>query len=149
MKRCINVLIAGVVMLVSIGVASASQKDDAKSLVKKAAAYMKENGKEKAIAEFNNPQGKFVKGELYIFVFDHKGNTLAHGANPKLIGKNMYDLKDPDGVYFTRGIITAAQKGGGWAPKYKWTNPASKKIETKTTYAEPVDDLAIGCGVYE
>lgn len=149
MNKIIWLLIAGMVLLGSVGVACASQKDDAKALVKKAAAYMKENGKEKAFAEISNPQGKFVKGELYVFVLDPKGLMLAHGANAKLIGKNLYDLKDPDGVYFTRDILNVAKKGGGWTPKYKFTNPASKKIETKVTYAEPAGDLAVGCGIYE
>ena len=149
MKTFISLMVAGMVMLGSIGVACASQKDDAKALVKRAAAYMKENGKERAFAEISNPQGKFVKGEQYVFVFDPKGTMLAHGANAKLIGKNLYDLKDPDGVYFTRDILNVAKKGGGWTPKYKFTNPASKKIETKITYAEPVGDLIVGCGIYE
>jgi signal transduction histidine kinase len=137
------------VMLGSIGVACASQKDDAKALVKKAAAYMKENGNEKAFAEISNQHGKFVKGDLYVFVFDPKGVMLAHGANAKLIGKNLYDLKDPDGVYFTRDILNVAKKGGGWTPKYKFTNPTSKKIENKITYGEPVGDLTVACGIYE
>ncbi len=36
-------------------------------MVEKAAAYVQANGKEKALKEFNNPKGQFVKGELYIF----------------------------------------------------------------------------------
>jgi len=136
-------------MLGLIGVAYAGDKDEAKALVKKAAAFLKENGNEKAFAEISNQHGKFVKGELYVFVFDPKGVMLAHGANAKLIGKNLYDLKDPDGTYITRDILNVAKKGGGWTPKYKFTNPTSKKIETKTTYAELVGDLTIGCGVYE
>ncbi len=149
MKKFISLMVAGMVMLGTLGVACAGDKEDAKALVKKASAFLKENGKEKAFPEISNQHGKFVKGELYVFVFDPKGVMLAHGANAKLIGKNLYDLKDPDGIYFTRDILNVAKKGGGWTPKYKFTNPATKKIENKVTYAEPVGDLTVACGVYE
>lgn len=149
MKKFVSLMVVGMVMLWALGVACAGDKDDAKALVKKAAAFLKENGKEKAFAEISNPHGKFVKGELYVFVFDPKGVMLAHGANAKLIGKNLYDLKDPDGVYFTRDILAVAKKGGGWTPKYKFTNPATKKIANKVTYGEPVGELTVACGVYE
>ena len=69
-------------------------------VMKKAVAYLKKNGNEKGFAEFNKNPGPFVKGELYIFAFTPKGETLAHGGNPKLVGKVMYDLKDSDGKYF-------------------------------------------------
>jgi hypothetical protein len=74
-------------------------------MVKKAKAFIKANGQEKAFAEFSNPKGQFVDRDIYIFVFDKKGNTLAHGGNSKLIGKNLYDLKDVDGLYSTRALL--------------------------------------------
>lgn len=148
MKSIIRVMVTALTLFGCIGIASASQQDEAKALVKKAVALVKAQGNEKAFAEFNNPAGKFVKGELYIFVFDSTGVTLAHGATAKLIGKRMYDLKDSQGTYFVQDIIKAGKKGGGWT-EYKMTNPVSKKIETKNTYVEPAGDLAIGCGFYK
>jgi len=46
------------------------------SFVGSAAEYAKENGKEKALQEFNNKTGSFVNDELYIFAADFKGNVL-------------------------------------------------------------------------
>jgi signal transduction histidine kinase len=71
--------------------------NEAKALVDKAATYVKTEGKEKAFAEFSNPSGKFVDRDLYIFIVDFNGLTLAHGGNAKLVGKNMLELKDADG----------------------------------------------------
>jgi len=127
---------------------AASKHDEAKGLVKKAVAFLKKNGNEKGFTEFNNGAGQFTKGELYIFVIDPKGATLAHGGNQKLIGKNMFELKDSDGKHFIQDIIKAGKEGGGWT-EYKWTNPTSKKIEPKLTYVEPVGDLAVACGFYK
>ena len=149
MKRFVCVMVSVLALLGCLTAASASQKqEDAKVLVKKAVAFLKKNGNEAAFAEFNKSQGQFTKGELYIFVYDSKGVSLAHGGNQKLIGKNLHDLKDPDGKYLVQDIIKAAKRGGGWS-EYKWANPVTKRIEPKVSYVEPVGDLAIGCGFYK
>jgi cytochrome c len=123
-------------------------KAEAEALVKKAIALIKAEGKEKAFAEINNPKGKFVDRDLYIFVYDMSGKCVAHGFNQKMIGKDLIEMKDPDGKYYVKERIEIAKtKGKGWQD-YKFTNPVSKKIELKTAYIEKVDDLIVGCGVY-
>ena len=123
--------------------------EEAKSLVDKAVEDFKANGKDKAIAAFNDPKGEFVKGDLYIFLFDADCLTLAHGANPKLVGKNIGELKDADGKYFMKGMAALAKKGGGWID-YKWTNPETKKIQDKSSYVLPLEGgLFVGCGIYK
>jgi len=142
-------LIVGIMMVCLAGIALASEtKADAESMVKKGIAFVKENGKEKALAEFSNQKGQFVKGELYIFVSDFKGVLSAHGANPKLIGKNMYDLKDAAGKQFMQEIIKIGKQGSGWVD-YQWTNPISKKIEPKIAYVQSTGDMILICGIYK
>lgn len=122
---------------------------EAMEMVKKAGEYLKANGKEKAMAEFSNPKGTFKDRDLYIMVYDMNGNNLAHGANPKLIGKNLIELKDTDGVYLIKSFIeTAKGKGKGWVD-YKWPNPVSKAIESKSTYVEKHGEVLIGAGIYK
>lgn len=131
---------------------SASDKgsaDEAVALVMKAVAYIKANGKEKAFAEFNNPSGSFKNRDLYIFTMDMNGVMSAHGANPKLIGKNLLGVKDVDDKQFAKSFIEVANsKGKGWVD-YKWPNPTTKAIEAKSTYIEKVDDMMVGCGIYK
>ncbi|MBI5057369.1 MAG: cache domain-containing protein [Nitrospirae bacterium] len=123
-------------------------KAEAEAMVKKAIAYIKEAGKEKAFAEINNKQGKFVDRDLYIFVYDLNGKVLAHGANAKMIGKDLIEMQDPDGKFYVKERVEIAKtKGKGWQD-YKFTNPTTKKIEPKTAYIEKLDDMIIGCGVY-
>ena len=50
-------------------------------------------------------QGKHGKAD-----YDMNGQCLAHGGNPKMVGKELIDLKDADGKAF----------------------PVTKKIEDKT-----------------
>lgn len=124
-------------------------KEEAEALVKKAINLIKTEGKEKAFAEINNPKGKFVDRDLYIFVYDMNGKCVAHGFNPKMIGKDLLEMKDADGRYFVKERIEIAKtKGKGWQD-YKFTNPLTKKIELKTAYIEKAEDLIVGCGVYK
>lgn len=125
--------------------------DEAVALVKKAAAYVKANGKEKAFAEFSNPKGQFVDRSLYIFVYDLKGTSLAigNGNSAKMVGKNLLDLRDAEGNYLIKGMLAlAAGKGHGWFD-YKWPNPLTKAVEQKSSYVEKLDDIMIGCGIYK
>lgn len=124
---------------------------EATALVKKAVAYIKANGKDKAFAEFSNPKGQFVDRSLYIFVYDLKGTSMAigNGNAGKMVGKNLLDMRDAEGTYLIQGLIEVAKtKGSGWFD-YKWPNPVSKAIEGKSSYVEKIDDLVVGCGIYK
>ncbi|HJV50866.1 MAG TPA: cache domain-containing protein [Noviherbaspirillum sp.] len=133
----------------SAGAADKATQEQAVALVKKAAAYLHANGRDKALAEFSNPKGQFTERDLYVFVNDLSGNTLAHGGNPKLVGKNVMELKDADGKLFIKEMTELAKaKGKGWVD-YKWPNPVTKAIDAKTTYVERVGDVMIGCGIYK
>jgi signal transduction histidine kinase len=123
--------------------------DEAIALVKKAIAYIKANGKEKAFAEFSSPSGHFKDRDLYIMVYDMQGNNKAHGANAKLIGKNLSEIKDADGKFIVKSFVdVAATKGSGWVD-YKWPNPVSNSVEPKSTYVEKYEDILLGCGIYK
>lgn len=122
--------------------------EEAVSLVKKATTYIKANGVDKALNEFNNPNGQFVDRDLYIAVFDMKGVNVAHGTNAKLVGKNLIELKDVDGKQFIKQWYeVVAKSGSGWVD-YKWTNPSTKAIEQKSTYVEKFGDYLVACGIY-
>jgi len=123
---------------------------EAEAMVNEAIEFYKANGKDKAIAVMNDPNGEFRQGELYAFMFDFDATCLAHPTNPKLVGKNLSDLKDAEGRLFMKEMADKAKAGGGWTD-YKWTNPETKKIQDKSSYALPVpgENLFIGCGIYK
>ncbi|HEU4775683.1 MAG TPA: cache domain-containing protein [Telluria sp.] len=153
MKHFIKAILIGLCSLViHTAQAAASERgsaDEAVALVKKAVAYLKENGKEKAFAEFNNTKGQFVDRNLYIFVYNMNGKNLAHGANPRMVGKDQIEMRDVDGKYIVRSFIELTNaKGKGWVD-YKWPNPVTKAIESKSSYVEKVDDVIVGCGIYK
>jgi Dicarboxylate carrier protein MatC N-terminus len=62
---------------------------EAKNMVVQAIAYLKANGEEKTLQEFDKPNGKFQWRDLYVFAYDPNGVMKGH-PNPKLIGRNLY-----------------------------------------------------------
>lgn len=152
MKTLFKTILCAVMMCGLQTAAVAAERgtsDEAVALVKKAIAYLKANGKDKAFAEFSNPSGQFKDRDLYIMVYDMSGNNKAHGANAKLIGKNLSEIKDADGKYIVKSFIeVAGSKGTGWVD-YKWPNPVSSAVEPKSTYVEKYDDILLGCGIYK
>jgi signal transduction histidine kinase len=126
-----------------------ASKAEAMALVKRAVLYLKANGREKAFAAFSDPKGEFVDRELYVSVFDAKGVNLAHGANRRIIGKNMLEYRDPDGAYPIKlGLEIANTRGSGWF-EFKFLNPLTKEMQTKTAYAERYEDIALWVGAYQ
>jgi len=149
MNRFTGVFASMLIAAASMSLACAAPKDDALDLVSKAVAHVKEAGKDKALASFNDPKGPFVKGDLYVFAYTLQGVILAHPMNAKLVGKDMTDVKDSDGKFFTKDFIaTVNGPGKGWVD-YNWTNPTSKKIEAKSSYVAKAGDIFVGCGIYK
>jgi signal transduction histidine kinase len=143
-----------IMFLASVGVAMAEEKGtaaEAQTLVKKAVAYMKEVGKEKAIAEFNNPKGQFIYKDLYVWATAMDGTNLSHPYTPALIGKNMMNLKDADGKLFVQERIAIVKAKGKGSIEYRWVNQQTKKVEKKEAYFESVPGMAlfVNCGYYK
>ncbi len=150
MKKLLIAVLIGVLL---IGVAHAAitprgTATQAVAMVEKAVAYITANGQEAAFKEFNDPKGKFVDRDLYIWVVDLNGKILAHGADANLIGKDLIDLRDVDGKAFIRDAVRLAKvRNTGWFD-YKWPNPTTKEIESKSTYFQRVSDFIVCCGIY-
>ena len=123
-------------------------REQAEALVKNAIAYYKEKGPQAAFAELSKEQGLFSHGEQYVNVYDLHGRCLAH-INHKTIGRDMIELRDPDGKHFIRERIERAEKeGSGWQD-YKFYDPATHKVEPKHVYFEKVGDVVFSSGAYE
>jgi len=148
MKKFCVVMACGIFLFVlTLPAWGGGTPKEAKALVEKAIAFYKANGKEKALAEFSKPKGQFTKGDLYIFAYNPTGTIIAHGGDPKLVGKDFTGVQDPDGKYFAREFIKIGPEGG-WVD-YKWMNYVTKKVDAKTTYLKRIDDVIIGCGAYK
>ena len=122
---------------------------EATAMVKKGVAFIKANGHEKGYAEISNKDGQFVSNDLYLTVYALDGTVRAHGANAKMVGKNLIDLKDIDGKEFVKERVELAKSKGTFWQDYKFTNPVTKKIEPKSMYCEKLEDMAVCGGIYK
>ncbi|MBR0828618.1 cache domain-containing protein [Bradyrhizobium manausense] len=137
------------VILMSVFPAGADDRattDEAKVMAVKAAAFIKDDGEEKAFAAFNQAGGQFHDRDLYVFVLDGKGLMKAHGASAALIGKDTSNLKDVDGKPFVKEFL--AVKGEGWID-YKWRNPQTNAVEPKSAYIIEYPNGFVGVGAYK
>ena len=120
----------------------------AREWVENAKNFYRSAGRKLALAEFSDPDGMFVRGEMYVFALDSEGIMLAHGINRKFIGENFLEVKDSDGRFFIKEILESAKMDqNGWVG-YKWFNPVTKEWLPKTTYFEVVDDMILCAAVY-
>ena len=156
MKHLFSIAFAALGLFLAAAPAAAQDKSkgtaaEATAMVEKAIAHIKKVGREKAFADFNRKDGGFTDRDLYVVVYDMKGKVLAHGANAKLIGKDVIDLRDNDGKYFVKERVEMMSKGPnakGWQD-YKFMNPVSLAIEPKSMYLQRYEDLIVGCGIYK
>jgi len=153
MKTLIRFVIALLAALGLSGAALAQErgtKEEAKALAEAAVAHIKKVGAERAFEDFTRDKANWTKKDLYVFVNDFDGLSKAHGANEKLVGKVLIGLKDQNGKEFVKEMIAvASSKGEGWVD-YDWANPATRKVEAKSSFVKRVvgANLAVGVGIY-
>lgn len=129
--------------------ATHATKDQAVAMVKKAVAAIKAQGADAVYKEINAKDPQFKQNDLYIVVYGLDGKVIAHGANAKLVGKNLINVTDVDGTPFVKQRVAMAQKQPSFWQEYKFVDPATKKIEPKEMYCERVDQTAVCGGVYK
>jgi cytochrome c len=152
MRRMLALLAIGCVLAGGMSTAMAAEagsKDEAVALVKKAIAFIQANGADKAYAEISNPKGQFVDRDLYVIVYDMNGKCLAHGANVKMVGRDLIDNKDVDGKEFVKERVELMKKQPTAWQDYKFRNPVTNQVEPKSAYLERAGDVMVGCGIYK
>src|SRR5215472_13814815 len=129
-------------------VAEHATAKEAEAMVKKGVAYIKANGTEKGYAEITSKQSQFRDRDLYLVVYGLDGKVWAHGANEKMVGKVLIDLKDVDGKEFVKERVELAKTKSTFWQDYKFTNPVTRKIEPKSMYCERLDETVVCGGIY-
>ena len=124
------------------------QRIETKRWVEDAITLFENAGKETALAQIADCNGRFVLGERYIFALNLSGTMLAHPMEPELMGKNLVDLKDSEGKPFIRRIVDAAKTKGYGFTDYIWHSPESDDELHKTVFFERADGIVLCSGFY-
>jgi len=135
------------------GMANAQQRGtaaEAKQLLQDAVAHVKQVGPEQAFADFS-AGGKWLKKDIYLFCYKYDGTCVCQGSNKALVGKNLIDLKYPDGKTHMRDMLEMVKTKGSGTDEYPWPDPITKKIETKQVWVAKVPgyDGLIGVGIFK
>ena len=73
-------------------------------------------------------------GSEYILVRSLDGTVIVNGLFPAQEGKNVFNQQDPNGTYFAREFIAAAQAGGGFNA-YMWPKTPDTPPVRKVGYS--------------
>lgn len=154
MKSNLKGTILGLCVLGLASTASAQERGseaDAKNIVKTAVDMFKADGADKLFEEGNKPDGKFRKKDVYLFVYKvddpAKAVSMVH-ANPKMVSKDLVELRDGEGFYINKKIIEICQKDKKGEVNYKWPNAVTKAVEPKRSFVECVGPYALVAGYY-
>ena len=85
----------------------------------------------------------------YYFGFDSAGVYFLFGTNPAVEGQNKIDMKDTNGKFLIKELITAAKAGGNFV-EYWFPRPGQQQSEPKLSYAQYFApwDWVLGTGIY-
>jgi signal transduction histidine kinase len=125
-------------------------REELKSFVEEAASHALVLGKEKALADFMDTEGLWVRGDVYIFAHDFNGTALALPFLPLEVGTYRLDVQDERGVCIDQEMRSIVLNEGSGFYEYRWNNPVTNKTEPKVSYVTKVDDTWwIGAGIYQ
>ncbi|MBR9971610.1 cache domain-containing protein [Magnetospirillum sulfuroxidans] len=122
---------------------------EATAMTKKAVTAITADGAAKTYEAIIAKDPRFVDRDLYVIVYDLNGKCLAHGANAKLVGKDLIENQDTDGKFYVKERVELATSKGTFWQDYKFTNPTTKKIEPKSTYCEKTGETIVCVGIYK
>ena len=89
-------------------------------------------------------------GDEYYWINDYTPNMIMHPMKPELDGKNISDIKDPDGVSIFVEFAKVAKTEKEGLVKYQWPKPGKDKAQPKFSYVKGFEpwQWVIGTGIY-
>lgn len=85
----------------------------------------------------------------YFFAYDRSGTNLVHPRQPDLVGQNLWEVRDPQGVAVIQRLIEISRAGGGFL-RYIWNKPSTGQPADKLSYVIELKRWGwmIGTGIY-
>src|SRR5690606_11905648 len=88
-----------------------SKPDTMTLLVKSALGYLATHSIDELLQRVVNRNDEFLRGDLFIYVFDEEGFCYAWGDNYRLIWQNLLNWKDENGKPFVKLMIDTSNQG--------------------------------------
>jgi signal transduction histidine kinase len=123
-----------------------TKQETAVLLARSGASYLRVESEQKAFRAFVEEPGKFIQGDLYVFVYAFNGICLAYGDDETFIWQNMLNAKDDKNMPYVQVFINTVKKGRG---KVTYTLNGVQRV----VFIERVDkggkSYVVGCGYFE
>jgi len=86
----------------------------------------------------------------YFWINDYTPVMIMHPTTPELDGKNLSNIKDPDGLAIFVEFTKVAKTNKEGLVRYQWPKPGSDKAEPKFSYVKAFEpwQWIVGTGIY-
>ncbi|MBK5958796.1 chemotaxis protein [Rhodoplanes elegans] len=74
-------------------------------------------------------------GSEYFFITDMQNRMIMHPVDEKIVGKDLSELKDPNGIRIVAQLTREVARDGSGFVAYSWPKPGSDKPQPKLSYA--------------
>ena len=122
------------------------------ALAERSIAHLVDSGRDDEAAK-NEAKAILAKLDYgddgYFFLYNLEGWNLMHPRQPQLVGRDLWELRDPSGSPTIQRLIAQANAGGGHV-RYLWEKPSTGKVAPKLGYVVKVDRWGwmLGTGIY-
>jgi cytochrome c len=119
--------------------------DTTVAIVKRAAEHIRQQGPERAHADITAGDPNLFDADRHLLVvYSLGGRCLAHSANPRQVGRELFDLSDLDGRFPMRERLAGLRERpeGSWH-EHRTLNTSNKKLEPRRMYCERVGETAV------
>ncbi len=89
-------------------------------------------------------------GKEYFWINDMQPRMIMHAAKPELDGKDLGELRDPNGKALFREMVEAVKANGSGYVPYQWAKPGAGQPVDKISYVKGFAPWGwvIGSGIY-
>lgn len=89
-------------------------------------------------------------GKEYFWINDMQPRMIMHAAKPELDGKDLRELRDPNGKALFREMVEVVKASGSGYVPYQWAKPGAEQPVDKISYVKGFAPWGwvIGSGVY-
>ena len=91
----------------------------------------------------------FDHGDGYFFAYEYSGRCLVLPHQPELVGQNLWNIRDRDGLPVVQSLVAKARQGQGFF-RYVWNKPTVKQVAPKLGHVVGLQRWGwmVGTGIY-
>lgn len=120
------------------------KRQEVVAMVQKAETFLEKHSLIEFFQQVNLTKD-FLKGDLFLFVYDDKGTSLARSQEISMLWKNYLQARDIFGMQYIKRLLEQAQLGGGWITYEKYDAPKATYVKMAPKNGK---NYMLGCGYY-